>query len=443
MVFHLRTGGCEYTGHACDGEVDHVDDMPSSAAEGAEISPTFYVDNLCWPPGTEETRYRVKFTLNSETPTFSVEFVWPNTGLKDINYTFNMPSQDSVLVVEIERCNASSEWENAGPKYKEEYPITLTLYEGPYGVIEEGYPIPKCTEACPDENPCVAEESDELSFKVKIKNAGNESGMIRATFECEGLTRCEVHEDLDAGEISEEKTLCVNQFWMLDRDIPFQIQTSHRTQLFPEVVWETDETYEFMYCYSQTTTEGYSLELNPLPEEIHVGEEITFEGKLSNDQSKPVGNKEITIWEQDVFFDDEVASGTTESDGSFSIRWTVHKMEGLKISSEEEAEFRAYYLKGEGALEAKSNLQKTIIKGRNLTMAMVYGGITVGLYVGSIFVPKFGKLVQATAIVPGGLAGYQIYLWAKDKIPSLGTELEQLALPPKLTETLRKKKVLL
>jgi len=430
---------CEYTGHASDAKIDH-DDVPSSAAEGSEVTATVSVD--CVEVG--ETRYRVKWILDGGTPAYSNDFLLGYIGEQDVSFTFTMPDHDVTMVAEVERCNASSEWEPCEhADHIKTYTITLTLYEGPHGVIAEGYPIPKCTGACPNENPCVADEGDELSFKVKIKNAGNESGMIRAAFVYDNLIRCEVHENLDAGETSEEKTLCVNQFWMLDGDISFQIQTSHRTQLLPEVIWETDETYDFMYCYTQTSTEGYTAELNPLPEEIHVGEEIKFEGKLSNEQGKSVENKEITIWEHDVFFDDEVTSGTTKPDGSFSIPWTVRKMEGFDIWGDEEAEFRAYYLKGEGDLEAKSNLQKTIIKGRNLTMAMVYGGIAVGLYVAGVFVPKVGKLVQVGALVPGGLAGYEIYLWAKDKIPFVSTELEQLALPAELREPLqRKKKVL-
>lgn len=50
---------------------------------------------------------------------------------------------------------------------------------------------------------------------------------------------------------------------------------------------------------------------------------------------------------------------------------------------------------------------------------------------------------SACGNAPGTISAPQIYLWGKDKIPFVGTELEQLALPAELREPLRKKKVLL
>ena len=76
-----------------------------------------------------------------------------------------------------------------------------------------------------------------------------------------------------------------------------------------------------------------------------------------------------------------------------------------------------------------------------LSMLLIYGVATVGLYVAGMFVPKGGKVVQVSAIIPAGLGIFEGYKYVKEKIPFLGTELEQLALPPKLTETLRKKKL--
>ena len=76
--------------------------------------------------------------------------------------------------------------------------------------------------------------------------------------------------------------------------------------------------------------------------------------------------------------------------------------------------------------------------------AIMYGGIAIAIgTLGSILPGKIGKVVPVLAIVPGGLCVYSLYKEYADKIPFLSTELEQLALPPKLTETLRKKKVLL
>ena len=69
-----------------------------------------------------------------------------------------------------------------------------------------------------------------------------------------------------------------------------------------------------------------------------------------------------------------------------------------------------------------------------VSMMLIYGVATVGLYVAGIFVPKVGKVVQVSAIIPGCLLIYEGYKYAREKIPFLSTELEKLALPPKLTD---------
>lgn len=81
-------------------------------------------------------------------------------------------------------------------------------------------------------------------------------------------------------------------------------------------------------------------------------------------------------------------------------------------------------------------------------IAIMYGGIAILVgTLGSILPGKIGKVVPIFAIVPGGLCVYSLYKEYVDKIPFLSNAeieaLEQLALPPKLTEPLRKKKVLL
>lgn len=422
--------------------------------------------------------------VNKDTPTEGIEGVvvaaW-QSGAKvkdcitgsDGKCTISALNRDQMYDIEVESYPASWECEEtADCEYNMQMAcdaeIVLKLkeeIEGPYGVIAEGHPKisdETCLDTCENENPCTADEGDRPDFEVEYKNAGSEEGYFQAfLIGYNGI-------GIDAPDAPEGKgKVFDSEFYILPTSFKLVPGESRTVTLTPKLLcgsmpntdWyleikiahitslgffeEWNDTKTFKVCYSQISAEGYTVELNPLPEEIHVDDTIQFIGKLSNSKMLPVENKEITIWEQDVFFDDEVASGTTESDGSFSIPWIVRKMEGLKISSEQEAEFRAYYLKGEGDLETKSNLQKTIIKGRGLTMAMVYGGVAVGLYVAGIFVPKLGKLVQAGSLIPAGLAGYEIYLWTKEKIPFLSTELKQLALPLELTEPLRKKKLVL
>lgn len=110
---------CEYTGYACDGKIAD-DDVPSSAEEGSTVEGSVTIDNLCLPGvDPEPTRYRVKFALDGAV-TYLGECVLKNhrTTPGDYPYemlvpfTFPMPADDVTLIAEVERCNASSEWES-------------------------------------------------------------------------------------------------------------------------------------------------------------------------------------------------------------------------------------------------------------------------------------------------------------------------------------------
>jgi len=48
----------------------------------------------------------------------------------------------------------------------------------------------------------------------------------------------------------------------------------------------------------------------------------------------PVADKTIKIFESDVGGDDLIASGITESDGSFTIKWTAKKADRLDNTTE-------------------------------------------------------------------------------------------------------------
>ena len=116
---------CEYTGYACDGMIDH-ESVPESATEGSNVTGTVSVDNICWGIGGEETRYRVKYTLDSEPAWYSTDFILGNLGLEDVPFTFLMPDHDVTLTAEVERCNASGKWEPCeDPGHIRTYNITI------------------------------------------------------------------------------------------------------------------------------------------------------------------------------------------------------------------------------------------------------------------------------------------------------------------------------
>ena len=207
---------------------------------------------------------------------------------------------------------------------------------------------------------------------------------------------------------------------MKDTDIPFQIQTSHRISLIPKVVWETDETYEYVYCYKHVV-DHYSIRLNNLPAEVHTGDKITFSGTLSHDAGGVVKDKLIEIMEKDIDPDDFIAQGTTEVDGSFAITWTVKKVGGWLEGKT--AEFYARYQFD--SKEVTSNTVRVSIVGPSITKAIVYGGIAVAVFAGGSIAESFagpkGKMigtpVKLGALVPTVFCIHQSILIAKDKVP--------------------------
>ena len=73
---------------------------------------------------------------------------------------------------------------------------------------------------------------------------------------------------------------------------------------------------------------------------VAVGSTVIFTGKLVEAATRnPVADKTIKIFESDVGGDDLLGSGITESDGSFSIKWTAKKMDRLGSTVEVYAMF--------------------------------------------------------------------------------------------------------
>ena len=81
------------------------------------------------------------------------------------------------------------------------------------------------------------------------------------------------------------------------------------------------------------------LTLDPPSNSVTIGSTIIFTGKLMETTAKPVANKAIKILERDVGGDDLLASGNTESNGSFSIKWTAKKKDRWDNTAEIYAKF--------------------------------------------------------------------------------------------------------
>ena len=434
----IGVSGCEYTQYACDGKIAD-DNVPSSAVEGSEVTGAVTIDNLCLD-GNAYTRYRVKFTVDGNVG-YSGEFILKSTRISQLPYPyeevvsvkFKMPNHDVTLIAEVEHCNDLSVWKACEhADHIKTYSIALALYEGPYGVIPDGYPKLikdstglECTDTCEDTNPCFLDKGDDLSFKAKIQNVGNATGKFQVfvvnkeTEEEIGYAPFGKRVKIDSGKISDELDIfmLVGKGSMIDHNYPLRFEARRYDEHSQPTI--IDGTKSIKVCFKHVV-DHYSIHLNDLPAEVHTGDKITFSGTLSHDAGGVVKDKLIEIMEKDIDPDDFIASGTTVSDGTFAIQWTVKKVGGWLEGKT--AEFYARLFENK---KVTSNIVRVSIVGPSITKALVYGGIAVAVFAGGSIAESFagpkGKMigtpVKLGAIIPAGLCGYQTYLIAKDKVP--------------------------
>jgi len=83
-----------------------------------------------------------------------------------------------------------------------------------------------------------------------------------------------------------------------------------------------------------------SLFLDAPLSSVPAGSPVIFTGKLVEvDAGKPVTGATIKIFDSDIGGDDLLASGITESDGRFSIKWTAKKTDQYDNTAEIYAKF--------------------------------------------------------------------------------------------------------
>jgi hypothetical protein len=405
-------GVCEYTGHACDGMIDHAD-VPDNAVEDSTVTCTVWVDNICWPPGTEETRYRVGFTLNSEPTVYSDDFILANTGLQNVSFSFPMLGHDVTLIAEVERCNELGEWEPCvDPGHIREYPIAVVEYPEAYGKIVSMSP------ECTDDNPCFKEKGDEVEFNVTIKNNGGEAGKFKIRLvddTTDELIDTEPDRpwlligSLEPGETSDPIEVNTILWWGAMPDYDWGL----RIEVFREDFEDTpDDEYKFTVHLGGPG--GHVLILDSIPSPLIIGEEHTFTGELTKD-AVAVPDAPIRIMEKDLIWGDSIAEGTTDAKGEFSISWIVEDVEVGK------AEIYAYHPPS----DTKSGIQKVEIKKEwEVKKALAYGVAAVGMYTGGSIIetvsPKLkaaGTGLRIGTLIPAALCGLETYKLIKEKIP--------------------------
>ena len=76
----------------------------------------------------------------------------------------------------------------------------------------------------------------------------------------------------------------------------------------------------------------------PIPS-AKKGSTVTFTGKLFQEGGKPLSGKTIGICDVDIGRDDVLASGVTQTDGSFTIKWKARKTDAFDNTAEIQAKF--------------------------------------------------------------------------------------------------------
>lgn len=99
-----------------------------------------------------------------------------------------------------------------------------------------------------------------------------------------------------------------------------------------------------------------TLTFDPPSSEVEEGSTVTFTGRLVEaDTGIPIAGATINIYDSDIDWDDLLASGTTGTDGRFSIKWTAKRMDPLDRTAEVYAKFE-----GSTLYESSKSSQYTI-----------------------------------------------------------------------------------
>ena len=97
-----------------------------------------------------------------------------------------------------------------------------------------------------------------------------------------------------------------------------------------------------------------TLILDAPPANAKKGSTVTFTGKLFEEGGTPLSGKTVGIFDVDIGRDDLLASGVTQTDGSFTIAWTARKTDAFDNTAEIRAKF-------EGDEDHKSSVSKQYV----------------------------------------------------------------------------------
>lgn len=100
------------------------------------------------------------------------------------------------------------------------------------------------------------------------------------------------------------------------------------------------------------------LTLDTPPISVKVGSTVTFTGKLVDATGKPVTGTDVKLLDSNIGGDTLLASGVTESDGGFSLKWMARKTDRWDNTAEIYAKFE----ENDEYRESKSEQYKIMLK---------------------------------------------------------------------------------
>lgn len=361
------------------------------------------------------------------------------TNVGGIAYMDLMTGNSYTVVAYITNYDPSGSYTFTACEGDQNNPIVLKIHYNPppppgepFGKIMAQIP------ACSAETPCSAEKGQELEFKVRIKNIGDKKGKFMiylyddTTDEllekepCIGIPFTDKWvcnwKDLDPGE---EYEGVLDTKWsaflaMPDYNWPLRIEVR---EISRELEAEPDDVNRFTMMTGGPA--GHVLILDGIPKTLYVDEEFTFIGELSQN-GVAVANAQIRIFDKDLLWGDFIAEGVTDANGEFSIPWLI---ENLDVYGDLEI-YAEHPQSGTKSVVQKITISKE--KVADTKKLLIYGGLAVGLYAGGTIIGGIGESgakvkgmnlkpigtgMKVISIIPAGLAVYEGYKIAQEKLP--------------------------
>ena len=164
-----------------------------------------------------------------------------------------------------------------------------------------------------------------------------------------GILKVEIRKDIPLGTDVTIKTLtrsiskAPGEYWIHMGNFEASELTDGFRQYYNRVWFDSKLTFDPTDPNTRPHVTTYRirtiLTLESPPQGVMEGEELTFTGRLVTEDGVAISGATIYVYDSDPDWDDLIVSGTTRSDGSYSIKWTAKPMDPTDQTVEIYAKF--------------------------------------------------------------------------------------------------------